>query len=167
MLRTPSVTNIIAPYADTRPRLTGAAMMRMQRWVLGIAALAFLTAAAGFAQTPPVPLVREGATVKISGHVHVIPDGSVPLVPNVGFIVGSKATLVVDTGMGRRNGETVMRELAKVSANGEWMVATTHFHPEHTMGTFPAGTRFIYPRAQQQDIDEFGAGMIDIFRKRS
>jgi glyoxylase-like metal-dependent hydrolase (beta-lactamase superfamily II) len=114
-----------------------------------------------------VPLVKEGVTVKISDHVHVIPDGSVPLVPNIGFIVGSKATLVVDTGMGRRNGETVVRELAKVSANREWMVATTHFHPEHTMGTFAPGTQFIYPRAQQHDIDDFGAGMIDIFRKRS
>jgi glyoxylase-like metal-dependent hydrolase (beta-lactamase superfamily II) len=128
---------------------------------------ALLLAAAALAQTPPVPLVKEGVTVKISEHVHVIPDANVPLVPNIGFIVGTKATLVVDTGMGRRNGETVMRELAKVSRNAEWYVTTTHFHPEHTMGTFAAGTQFVYPRAQQQDIDEFGTGMVDTFKKRS
>ena len=96
------------------------------------------------AQSPPaVPLVRENVTEKISDHVYVIPDASVPLVPNIGFVVGSKATLVIDTGMGRRNGDAVMRELAKVSKNSQWYVATTHFHPEHSMGTsFPAGTTF-------------------------
>jgi len=121
------------------------------------------------AQSPPaVPLVRENVTEKISDHVYVIPDASVPLVPNIGFVVGSKAALVFDTGMGRRNGDAVMRELAKVSKNSQWYVATTHFHPEHSMGTsFPAGTTFLYPKAQQQDFDEFGAGMVDTFSKRS
>jgi hypothetical protein len=28
--------------------------------------------------------------------VYVIPDGSVPLVPNVGIVVGRRATLVID-----------------------------------------------------------------------
>ena len=73
------------------------------------------------AQTPAAPLpplIREGVTEKISAHVYVIPDNSVR-VPNVGIVVGSRATLVMDTGLGARNGEAVMREVGKVSRNAE------------------------------------------------
>ena len=65
----------------------------------------------------PPPMVKEGVTAKLGPHSYVIPDGNVVLVPNVGIVVGSKATLVVDTGMGPRNGAAVMREVAKVSKN--------------------------------------------------
>jgi metallo-beta-lactamase class B len=67
----------------------------------------------------PPPMVKEGVTAKLGPHSYVIPDGNVVLVPNVGIVVGSKATLVVDTGMGPRNGAAVMREVAKVSKNTE------------------------------------------------
>ena len=55
-------------------------------------------AGAGGGTTPPPPLIRENATIKLTDHVWAIPDFNVGLVPNVGIIVGSKATLVVDTG---------------------------------------------------------------------
>ena len=63
---------------------------------------------------PPDPLVKANATVKLSDHVYEIPDLNVGLVPNVGIVVGRRATLVVDTGLGRRNGETVVAEMNKV-----------------------------------------------------
>ena len=44
-------------------------------------------------QAPPAPLIRENATVKLAEHVWAIPDFNVSLVPNVGIVVGSKATL--------------------------------------------------------------------------
>ena len=47
----------------------------------------------------PAPVV-ENAPVEVSDGVFVIPDGRVPLVPNVGIVRGSRAVLVVDTGMG-------------------------------------------------------------------
>ena len=50
----------------------------------------------------PDPLVREGVTEKIGDHSYVIPDANVSLVPNVGIVVGSRATLVIDPGLGRR-----------------------------------------------------------------
>jgi glyoxylase-like metal-dependent hydrolase (beta-lactamase superfamily II) len=113
-----------------------------------------------FAQRGPLqpPLVREGVTEKISAHVYVIPDGSVPIVPNVGIIVGSKGALVVDTGLGARNGQAITREVAKVSKSGDLYLAVTHFHPEHDLGAggFPANTKMIRSRDQQADIDEFG-----------
>jgi glyoxylase-like metal-dependent hydrolase (beta-lactamase superfamily II) len=104
------------------------------------------------------PLIKEGVTEKITEHVYVIPDGSVPVVPNVGIIVGSKGALVVDTGLGARNGQAIMREVAKVNKGGELYLAVTHFHPEHDLGAggFPANTKMIRSRDQQADIDEFG-----------
>jgi glyoxylase-like metal-dependent hydrolase (beta-lactamase superfamily II) len=104
------------------------------------------------------PMVKEGVTEKISDHVYVIPDGNVGLVPNVSIIVGSRATFVVDTGLGARNGEAILREVGKVSRNAELYLATTHVHPEHDLGAhaFPAHTRVIRSRAQVAEIQQSG-----------
>jgi glyoxylase-like metal-dependent hydrolase (beta-lactamase superfamily II) len=117
------------------------------------------------AQPPTPPLVKEGVTVKISPHVHVIPDGNVGMVPNAGIIVGSRATLIVDTGLGPRNMETILRETAKVSRNADLYLVATHFHPEHAGGSsaLPATAKFVVARIQQQDIDELGPGMMKQF----
>lgn len=124
-----------------------------------VLALALLISPA-LAQRGPLqpPLIKEGVTEKISDHVYVIPDGGLPVVPNVGIIVGSKGAFVVDTGLGARNGQTIMREVAKVSKGPELYLATTHFHPEHDLGAggFPTNTKMLRSRDQQADIDEFG-----------
>ena len=112
------------------------------------------TCSSAASAAPPVPpLIREGVTEKITAHVHVIPDNSVPMVPNVGIVVGSRATLVIDTGLGARNGAAVMREVAKVSRNTELYLVTTHVHPEHDLGAgaFPATTKMIRSKDQ---VDE-------------
>ena len=104
-----------------------------------------------FAQAPaPASLVREGVTEKLTDHVWAIPDGSAPLVPNVGIVVGDKAVLVIDTGMGTRNAETVLREVAKVGAGKPIFIVTTHVHPEHDMGAhaFPKDSKLIRSKAE-------------------
>jgi glyoxylase-like metal-dependent hydrolase (beta-lactamase superfamily II) len=117
----------------------------------------------------PDPLVKENATVKLAPHTYAIPDGNVPLVPNVGIIVGSRATLVIDPGLGRRNGETVLREVAKVSRNSELFVASTHFHAEHTTGymAFPASAKYINSTIQETEFAEAGVAQIRTFSGRS
>src|SRR5690349_16387139 len=90
-----------------------------------LALLAAAPAAAPQRGPAPDPLVRDNATVKVAPHTYVIPDGNVGLVPNVGIVVGSRATLVIDPGLGRRNGETVLKEVAKVSRNETLYIATT------------------------------------------
>src|SRR4051812_24275637 len=134
--------------------------------------IASMFAAGAFAQTPAAPappLVKEGVTTKVSDHVYAIPDGNVGLVPNVGIIVGSRATMVVDTGLGPRNGQTILREVAKVSRNSDLYVATTHYHPEHSLGgaAFPATAKFVRPKMQQQDMDELGKDIQNTFASRS
>jgi glyoxylase-like metal-dependent hydrolase (beta-lactamase superfamily II) len=138
-------------------------MTMKQTSVLGvIAATMAIGVALAAAQQPPRnipdPVVKENVTVKLARHSYLIPDGNVVLVPNIGIVVGSNATLVVDTGMGPRNGAAVMREVAKVSKNAKLYLVTTHFHAEHVAGiaAFPAGTTFVISRQQQKDLDELG-----------
>jgi glyoxylase-like metal-dependent hydrolase (beta-lactamase superfamily II) len=118
----------------------------------------------------PASLVREGVTEKLTEHVWAIPDGSASLVPNVGIIVGSKSVLVVDTGMGSRNAETVLREVAKVGKGMPIYIVTTHVHPEHDMGAhaFPKDSKLIRSRDQVAAIAA-GAGMnlVPMFASRS
>jgi glyoxylase-like metal-dependent hydrolase (beta-lactamase superfamily II) len=113
--------------------------------------------------------VREGVTEKISEHVYVIPDASVPLVPNVGIIVGTRGTFVVDTGLGVRNGEAVVREMQKVKRGSELYLATTHVHPEHDLGAlaFPGDTKFLRSTDQVKDIEEVGLTLAKQFSTRS
>src|SRR6188768_2272140 len=117
----------------------------------------------------PDPLVKEGVTVKLAPHTYEIPDGNVGLVPNVGIIVGTRATLVIDPGLGRRNGETVLREVAKVSKNTELYIASTHFHPEHTTGyvAFPDSAKYINSKTQEAEFEESGMQMVKLFSGRS
>lgn len=125
--------------------------------------------AASARQPPADPLIKEGAIAKVSDHVHVISDLNVGLVPNVGIIVGTTATLVVDTGLGPRNGETVLRATNSMSRNAKLDVVSTHFHPEHALGesAFPASATIIRAQAQQKDIDEFGLARARTFASRS
>ena len=139
--------------------------------------VAYECATAGLEQAPqappqpfsltnlPPPMVKENATVKIGPHSYVIPDFNVVLVPNVGIVVGSKATLVVDTGMGPRNGAAVMREVQKVSKNSQIYLVTTHFHAEHVAGiaAFPPQTKYVISRVQQRDLDELGGDLTKRF----
>jgi glyoxylase-like metal-dependent hydrolase (beta-lactamase superfamily II) len=136
--------------------------------------LSTLIVAPALAQQPATPapasLVREGVTEKLTGHVWAIPDGSASLVPNVGIVVGKKAVLVIDTGMGTRNGETVLREVAKLGAGKPIYIVTTHVHPEHDLGAgaFPKDSKLLRSRDQIEDIAA-GAGMslVPVFEARS
>lgn len=121
-----------------------------------------------FGATPPPPMIRENATVKLTDHTWAIPDFNVGLVPNVGIVVGSNATLVVDTGLGQRNGEAIVREMKKVSKNTDVYVVTTHYHPEHSLGAGAfTGATLVMTRIQQQDMSELGKSIQDTFASRS
>jgi glyoxylase-like metal-dependent hydrolase (beta-lactamase superfamily II) len=117
----------------------------------------------------PDPLVKENATVKLGPHTYVIPDNNVGLVPNVGIIVGTHGTLVIDPGLGRRNGEAVLREVAKVSKNSELFIGTTHFHAEHTTGyiAFPPSAKYINSTVQEAEFEQGGMQMVQMFSGRS
>jgi glyoxylase-like metal-dependent hydrolase (beta-lactamase superfamily II) len=89
--------------------------------------------------------------------------------PNVALIIGERATLVVDTGLGPRNGATITRAVNKLSPNTKLFLTTTHFHPEHAGGEpgFPPGTILIRGAVQQKEMDQRGVEMMELFSKRS
>jgi glyoxylase-like metal-dependent hydrolase (beta-lactamase superfamily II) len=139
--------------------------------ILGATILS-LVAPSAFPQsaTPQASLIREGVTEKLTEHVWAIPDGSASLVPNVGIVVGKKAVLVIDTGMGTRNAHTVLREVIKVGSGRPIYLVTTHVHPEHDMGAhaFPADSRLIRSKDQLEDIaNGAGTSLIPVFASRS
>ena len=109
------------------------------------------------------PILGED-TVKVSEHVWAIMG-----FPNVGIVVGANGTLVVDTGLGARNGATVARAAKKLAPRNQLYLTTTHFHPEHAAGEpgFPAGTILIRDKVQQDEMDKHGAEMINMFAGRN
>jgi len=126
-------------------------------------ALATLISASALAQMPQ-PMVTENTT-QISDHVWAIMG-----FPNIAIVVGSRATLVVDTGMGPKNGATAARVAAKLAPNNHKLfLTTTHFHPEHAAGEpgFPSSTILIRNKLQQQEMEKHGQEMIDMFSKGS
>ena len=120
------------------------------------------TAAVG---TAPAPPIVGGRPEEVADGVFVVPDGRVPLVPNIGVIVGERAALVVDTGMGPRNGALV-REIARGLAGGRPLLLTlTHFHPEHGYGAQAFGdATIVYNREQRGELRDKAAGYLQTFR---
>jgi glyoxylase-like metal-dependent hydrolase (beta-lactamase superfamily II) len=135
-----------------------------------IAVLAVVgTALPLMAQTPPSPIVRVEGLRRISAHVHIIPDNSVPLVPNVGYVIGDRAALVIDTGLGPRNGDAVYEVAKKLAPAKALYLVTTHFHPEHDLGAqaFPETTSLIRSVDQVKEIAESGLQLAKVFASRS
>jgi glyoxylase-like metal-dependent hydrolase (beta-lactamase superfamily II) len=126
-----------------------------------ITILALTLAAALSAQNQPV--LGED-TAKVSDHVWAIMGW-----PNIGIVVGANATLVVDTGLGPRNGATIAKVARKLAPQNKLYLTTTHFHPEHAGGEpgFPPGTILIRDKIQQDEMNEHGAEMITMFAGRN
>ncbi len=123
-----------------------------------------LTAGALAAQGPPKAELYNGETTKVSEHVWVMMGN-----PNVAIIVGTRGTLVVDTGLGAPNGEVIARTAQRLSpAGAKLYLTTTHFHPEHAAGEpgFPAGTILIRNIVQQKEFEANGMSMVEMFSKR-
>jgi glyoxylase-like metal-dependent hydrolase (beta-lactamase superfamily II) len=149
---------------DGEGRATAAANVVIQLKAMYAKLLLLGTVIGGglFAQTQPV--LGEDP-VKVSEHVWAIMGW-----PNVGIVVGNGATLVVDTGLGPRNGATIAKVAAKLApGNRKLFLTTTHFHPEHAGGDagFPAGTILIRNTVQQREMEAHGQEVIDQFSGRS
>jgi len=93
---------------------------RLQRSIIAALLLACslggsaLTSGGALAQPPAAgdAMIRQDARTKVADHVWVILDENRAFVPNVGLVVGTKATLIIDTGLGRGNGSAQSREFS-------------------------------------------------------
>ncbi len=129
-----------------------------------LALMAFLLASSASAQNLD-PTIRTGATIAVSDHVYMIPDESKPIIPNVGFVVGDRGTLVIDTGLGEENGRIVLAEAVRLAPNNKLYIASTHAHPEHDLGAmaFPDDATLIRSANQVLDIEEMGMTLVNMF----
>jgi glyoxylase-like metal-dependent hydrolase (beta-lactamase superfamily II) len=115
-------------------------------------------------QSPPPPVVS-GVPTEIASGVYVVPDGRVPLVPNVGIVLGDDKVLVVDTAMGPRNGARIRAFAEELAGDRPLILTITHFHPEHGFGAQEfSDTAIVYNRAQADELREKGSGYLEMFR---
>ncbi|MFI6588570.1 MBL fold metallo-hydrolase [Embleya sp. NPDC050493] len=112
----------------------------------------------------PPPVVR-GEPVEIRPGVFVIPDNRVPLVPNIGIVVGERAALVVDTGLGPGNGAHVLDHARRLAGDRPLYLTTTHFHPEHGFGAqaFKGAATIVYNRSQRDELRRKGTAYAGMF----
>ena len=115
---------------------------------------------------PPAPVVDPSAVKEIASGVFVICDHRVPLVPNIGIILGTDAALVVDTGMGPANGKKVLDAAIRLAGQRPLVLTLTHFHPEHGFGAqvFKGAAKIHYNRAQRDELRAKGDGYLGMFK---
>ncbi|MFE6942394.1 MBL fold metallo-hydrolase [Streptomyces chartreusis] len=114
----------------------------------------------------PDPAVHTAGAEEIAPDLLVIPDREVPLVPNIGVIGGTRAVLVVETGIGTANAEQVLAFATEFAKGRRLYLTTTHFHPEHAFGAhvFAGEATYLVNRAQADDLSTKGAGYLEMFR---
>jgi glyoxylase-like metal-dependent hydrolase (beta-lactamase superfamily II) len=115
---------------------------------------------------PPAPVVDPTAIKEIATGVFVICDHRVPLVPNIGIVLGSNTALVVDTGMGPANGKKVLEAAMRIAGRRPLVLTLTHFHPEHGFGAqaFKGAAKIHYNRSQRDELTAKGEGYIGMFK---
>jgi len=113
------------------------------------------------------PIVNTSAITEIADGVWVIPDSDhTPLVPNVGIIVGSRATLVIDTGFGPNNARAILERARHLSGARRIFLTHTHFHPEHAFGANAVAGEVttVYNEAQWKELQEKGDIVLRMFK---
>jgi glyoxylase-like metal-dependent hydrolase (beta-lactamase superfamily II) len=115
-------------------------------------------------QGPPVLMLPENQVTHVSDHVYAIIG-----FPNIGIVVADRATLVVDTGLGPRNGAIALHEAQKLAKGPVLYLTTTHYHAEHAAGegAFPPNTILVRPIAQQKELEDRGTAFVAMFSSRS
>jgi len=116
--------------------------------------------------SPPPPTVDTSAIREIAKDVYAILDRRVPLVPNIGIVLGATKALVIDTGMGSQNGRAVLETAKRLAGAREIILTITHFHPEHGYGAepFKGVAKIVYNKVQADEFADKGQGYLDMFK---
>lgn len=113
----------------------------------------------------PTPTVDTARRREIAPGVFVIDDARVPLVPNIGIVLGDEAALVIDCGMGPRNGAAVLACAREIAGDRRLVLTLTHFHPEHGYGAqaFRGEAEILVNRAQDEELAAKGDAYLEMF----
>lgn len=116
-----------------------------------------------------LPLIATDEVTEVEDHVWVVPDSRhTRMVPNIGIIVGERATLVVDTGFGPANARAVIDKARHMSAARPIFLTHTHFHPEHGFGANVVAEEvtITYNQEQWAELQQKGPTALRMFRKQ-
>jgi len=108
-----------------------------------------------------------GEPVEVSDGVFVIPDRRVSLVPNVGIVVGDDAALVIDTGLGPRNGHYVLEQVTRLAGKRRLYLAITQMDPGHGFGVqaFKGAATIVFSSAQRDRLHRHAPAYAEAFSK--
>src|SRR4029077_7459243 len=117
-------------------------------------------------ETPPPPNVDASALSEIAKGVFVIGDRRVPLVPNIGIVLGDDSALVVDTGMGPANGAKALEVAQDLAGPRALILTLSHFHPAHGFDAqaCKGAAKIIYNEAQRDELRRKGEALLGMFR---
>jgi glyoxylase-like metal-dependent hydrolase (beta-lactamase superfamily II) len=119
-------------------------------------------------RTDPVPSVDARFPCEIAEDLWIIPDRRIFLVPNIGIVVGKKAALVIDCGLGPQCGKQVIEAAEKIAPGRQLILTQTHAHPEHVFGALPFKNRaqIFLNRQQNEYLVKKGPTLLQLFRER-
>ncbi|MGZ5978905.1 MAG: MBL fold metallo-hydrolase [Isosphaeraceae bacterium] len=107
--------------------------------------------------------------MEVADGVWVIPDvNHTPMVPNIGIVVGARATLVIDTGFGPDNARAVLKQARRLSDRRPIFLTHTHCHPEHGYGANAVAGQvtIVYNDAQWGELQQKGPILLRMFKKQ-
>lgn len=116
--------------------------------------------------TRPLPVVDARFPAELAPGVFILPDKRIPLVPNVGIVVGRETVLVIDCGLGIESAENVLRAARELAPGRQVALTVTHAHPEHGFGAqvFKGQAHIFYNSAQRDHLARSGQSLLDGFR---
>lgn len=135
----------------------------MQKRRILIPLLALLSSTATFAQEPvwdanKVQLRRQtladGVYAMIPADADQLAPKGVPLATTSGIVVGSRATLVIDTMLNQKLADQVLGEVQKLSGAAPTYALNTSYHGDHSFGNFlfPKSTLIIQHQATRDYV---------------